>query len=78
MLSGLLGEGLGVGMVCVMLELLVAERDVYRVVLTGRVKYLVVAEHTLHHHWMGAIAVEVESNRPLSLPPEPGQCHRSS
>ena len=26
-LSGLLGEGLGVGMVCVMLELLVAERD---------------------------------------------------
>ena len=49
-----------------------------RVVLTGRVKYLVVAEHTLHHHWMGAIAVEVESNRPLSLPPEPGQCHRSS
>ena len=27
MLSGLLGEGLGVGMVCVMLELLVAERD---------------------------------------------------
>ena len=42
----------------------------------GRVKYLVVG-HTLHHHWMGAIAVEVESNRPLSLPPEPGQCYRS-
>ena len=36
MLSGLLGEGLGVGtpvdgMVCVMLELLVAERDENRV-----------------------------------------------
>ena len=27
MLSGLLGEGIGVGMVCVMLELLVPERD---------------------------------------------------
>ena len=42
-----------------------------------RMKYLVVAEHRVHHHWMGAIAVEVESNWPLSLPPEPGQCHRS-
>ena len=51
---------------------------IIRVVLTDRMKYLVVAEHREHRHWMGAIAVEVESNRPLSLPPEPGRCHRSS
>ena len=38
----------------------------------GRTKYLVVAEHRTRHRWMGAIAVEVESNRSLSLPPEPG------
>ena len=47
------------------------------IIRVGRMKYLVVVEHTVRHHWMGAIAVEVESNWPLSLPPEPGQCHRS-
>ena len=52
----------------------VIERPPYTLTL---VEYLVVAEHREYQHWMGAIAVEVESNRPLSLPPEPGQCHRS-